>query len=105
VAKRVVGAAVQEQFGSAFPATPAPKRQVATRSPSGKGSKDTAIDETPYKEVLDWFSGGNAIELTDELPAEAYAKALDRVAGLRAVATRHLKPADEAETALAMEFV
>jgi magnesium chelatase subunit I len=34
-----------------------------------------------------------------------YAKALSKVEGLRELAVRHLKPANEEETALAMEFV
>ena len=68
------------------------------------GSKDTAAEETIYKPVMDWFAKGNKVELTDQMPAADYVRALDKVEGLRDLAVRHLRPAGDGEIALAMEF-
>jgi len=103
VARRVLGNAVQELFGRYFPAS-APKEQPKKYG-SGKGSKDTSVDETVYKAALDWFAKGNAVELTDTMPSSDYVKALSSVPGLRDVAAKHLKPASDEESAFAMEFV
>jgi magnesium chelatase subunit I len=106
VSRRVLGDAVQQLFSRYFPnATPA-KPKSRRPSPEGpmKGSKDTAAEETIYKPVMDWFAKGNKVELTDQMPAADYARALDKVEGLRDLAVRHLRPQGDGETALAMEF-
>jgi magnesium chelatase subunit I len=103
VAKRIVGTAVQELFARSFPSWPAPSA-ASKRHPAGKGSKDPALDDTPYKPALDWFAKGNAVELSDQMTSAEYGKALARVPGLRELAEK-LTPAGEEEAALAMEFV
>ena len=107
VGRRILGTAVQELFAKYFPngAKPEAARPRASTKAAARGSKDTAVDETIYKAALDWFAKGNAVELTDTMTTAEYGKALARVDGLRELAVKHLKPADEEETALAMEFV
>src|SRR5262245_17697739 len=107
VSRRVLGEAVQQLFTRYFPSASAPKPKSRRPSPEApmKGSKDSAADETIYKPILDWFAKGNAVEITDEMPASEYARALDKVDGLRELATKHLKPVVDGEIALAMEFL
>jgi magnesium chelatase subunit I len=106
VSRRVLGDAVQQLFSRYFPNASPSKPKGRRPAPEGpvKGSKDPAAEETIYKAVLDWFAKGNKVELTDQMPAVDYAKALDKVDGLRDLAVRHLKPEGDGETALAMEF-
>jgi magnesium chelatase subunit I len=107
VSRRVLGEAVQQLFNRYFPnqaPAPKPKRRPSPEAPM-RGSKDPAAEETIYKPVLEWFAKGNTVEITDEMPAADYARALDKVDGLRDLATRHLKPAVDGEIALAMEFL
>ena len=107
VSRRVLGDAVNQLFSRYFPDAAPPKPKGRRPSPEApvKGSKDPAADDTIYKTVLDWFAKGNKVELTDAMPATEYARALDRVDGLRELALRHLKPDGDGEAALAMEFI
>jgi len=108
VGRRVLGEAVQQLFARYFPnaapAKPKPKRSPAPEA-TGRGSKDTAAEETIYKPVVDWFSKGNKAEITDSMSSGDYAAALSKVEGLREIAVRHLKPEGPEEIPLAMEFV
>jgi magnesium chelatase subunit I len=54
--------------------------------------------------VLDWFARGSRVEITDAMSSADYARALDQVPGLKAIAESNLKPSAE-ELPLAMEFV
>jgi magnesium chelatase subunit I len=103
VARRILGQAVQSAFKRSFPDAYAAKPAKA-RGRTGPGTKDAPLDGTVYKPVLDWFAGGGRVELNDSMPAEAYARALAQVPGLRELAEKHLRP-PEGELALAMEFV
>ena len=58
-----------------------------------------------YKDVLGWFSKGNALDLDQDLPFTTYAQHLDNVDGLKALVDEHTSPGSPAETASMMEFV
>jgi len=55
--------------------------------------------------VLEWFSSGNHVELSDEQPQDQYATALGAVKGLRELAVKYVQPEGPEETVVAMEFV
>jgi len=105
VARRILGQAVQGAFKRAFPdaVVSKPVRQKGARG-GASGSKDAPLDETAYKPVLDWFAKGNRVEITDAMSAPDYARALEQIPGLKAIAEGNLKPPPE-ELPLAMEFV
>jgi magnesium chelatase subunit I len=112
VARRILGQAVQAAFKRSFPDAfgskpfdSAPGKPVRTKSGRpGPGTKDAPLDDTAYKPVLDWFARGSRVEITDAMGSADYARALEQVPGLRAIAGNHLKPVAE-ELPLAMEFV
>ncbi|NNE68866.1 MAG: magnesium chelatase [Rhodothermales bacterium] len=62
-------------------------------------------DRAPYQKVLQWFAGGGTLELHHDMPFVEYAKALDRVDGLREVTDRLAKPESPAVRASTMELV
>ncbi|HUR38214.1 MAG TPA: magnesium chelatase [Planctomycetota bacterium] len=105
VARRILGQAVQAAFKRSFPDAVAskPVKQKSVKGAPG-GSKDAPLDDTAYKPVLDWFAKGNRVEITDAMSSTEYAKALEQVPGLKAIAEQHLKPASD-QLPLAMEFI
>lgn len=108
VARRLIGQAVEAAFRrrlpDAYAARPPAAPKGAAKGRPGPGTKDAPVEDTVYKPVLDWFARGNRVEVSDAMGPEEYAEALERVAGLRALAQEHLRPPAE-ELPLAMEFV
>jgi len=96
VAKRLIGQAVNKLFTDHFPLAHKEKRR--------KEAAATTLD-TPYKEVLGWFSEGNSIVVSDEMPASEYLAALDRVRGLKEVAREYFSVKSPEEQGLVMELV
>jgi magnesium chelatase subunit I len=91
VARRVIGQAVLAAFKRRLP-DPGGVRPTAKASgrSKGPGSKDTPLEDTEYKPILDWFAKGGKVEVNDAQDAETHRKALEAVPGLRALADRHL---------------
>ena len=104
VARRILGQAVQAVCKRNFPDAYAVRPSKGGRHRSGPGTKDSPVEETVYKPVLDYFAKGSTVEITDQMPSDAYARVLGAVPGLRGLAEKHLKPAED-ELALAMEFL
>jgi magnesium chelatase subunit I len=73
VAKHIIGKAVNEVFRRNFPD---PQR------------KDD--EENPYSKVLNWFSKGNEVVLSDSVNEKAYRSALDEVDGLSDVVDKYI---------------
>ena len=89
VAHRILGNAVSEVFHQQFP----------------EAAKQNKLD-TDFKEVTDWFSGGNRLEIKDDASEKEYRKALDSVKGLEAVVKKQFKESakNEKEKYLRMEL-
>ncbi len=91
VARKIVRQAVAAVFARKYP--------DAVKSPAIPGgaggrksqSKQVKTPETasPYQPVLDWFGGGNTVELADGLPQREYVARLERVPRLRDLAAAH----------------
>ncbi|MGQ9629584.1 MAG: magnesium chelatase [bacterium] len=103
VAKNLIGEAVREVFSKYFPDPTGSKQK-----PDPLGIKPKQEQEKScYHKILEWFQGGNKIEISDDMPFSEYLRELDKVNGLREVAQKHLKidGGESAEIATAMEFV
>ena len=55
--------------------------------------------------MLSWFSKGNTVETSDEMPYDEYMKRLEKVQGLKELAARHLELKEGDGIGLGMEFV
>jgi magnesium chelatase subunit I len=99
VARYLIGRAVKSEFEARFPAVH-PKR-------SKRRSEDAPPPEpaSPYRPIMDWFSGGTRLELSDSMTAAEHLKALSAIPGLRELAEKHLESHGDAELGAAMEFV
>jgi magnesium chelatase subunit I len=106
VARKIIGEAVKETFRRWFP-DPAPRKKK--RKGEEEGEEETApssrAEASPYQPVLAWFSKGNTVETSDELPYDDYVKRLSQVNGLREIAAKYLETKDGNGVALGMEYV
>ncbi len=78
VSRHIVGRAVKTVFTRMFPGA---QKLEADKDP----------DDTAFREVISWFSGGNRVELSDEMPTAEYRKELDKVSGLKKMAAKAAK--------------
>ncbi len=94
VSRKIIGLAIKKVFKKYFP--PPHKKQKTKNAP---------LEESPYQSIVDWFADGKTVEITDSLSSKAYFEMLDKVTGLREIATEHMDAATPGEIALAMEFL
>jgi magnesium chelatase subunit I len=103
VARALLGRGVKAIFNQKFPDAFKPRR------PRGRGAAapddDDAQATSEYRPLLEWFSGGHAVRVADDMPAPEYARALSQVKGLGSLAAKYLEPRDADEHAVAMELV
>ncbi len=90
VAHRLIGSAVKTLFTQYFP-----HPEKAKKSPSGN----------PYSSIIEWFTAGNRLELTDDLSDSQYKKALMQVNGLHVLVKKLHPKLAESQQLLLMEFV
>ncbi len=103
VSKALVGKAVREAFKHYFP-DPLKKR---TRAAHEGGQQRPQGNEDPeYGRIIQWFESGNKVEVSDDMPRDAYFKELDRVRGLKELTKKHMPSSDtQTELPSTMEFV
>ncbi|MCB9377575.1 MAG: magnesium chelatase [Holophagales bacterium] len=75
VAKKLTGQAVQKAFHDHFPEPGGGRREERDEE-----SQEAASG--PYAEILAWFAAGNAVNVSDEMPFDAYEAELSKVPGL-----------------------
>ena len=97
VARHLIGRGLKSYFARNFPSA-FPKKRRGPPTEEGLANSE-------YKEILEWFAAGHTAEVADDSGDAEFLEALDQVRGLRRVASRHLKPANDAELAVAMELV
>lgn len=90
VAHRLIGSAVKTLFTQYFPH---PEKAKKSKS------------ENLYASIIDWFTMGNRLELTDSLSDSQYKKAMMQVPGLYALVKKLHPKLAEGQLLLLMEFV
>ncbi|HET6452709.1 MAG TPA: magnesium chelatase [Spirochaetia bacterium] len=105
VARKIIGEAVKETFHRWFP-DPAPKKRKKDKEKdAGEEAPQGRQEPSPFQPILSWFSKGNTVETSDEMPHGDYVRCLEKVTGLKEIASKHLDLKDGDGTALGMEFV
>ena len=94
VAQALVGKAINTVFARHFPT---PKK--------GRQNPDEPPPANPYEAVIDFFSSGRKLELSDEMTLDEYRAALTGVPGLRQIVKEHFDVKDERELLFRMELV
>ena len=96
VARKIIGQAVRSTFRRHFP-----KPDTKTRDPE----RGKPVVASPYQAVVTWFSKGNTVDTSDDLPTDEYLRRFEQVDGLRKLATKEFELSDEREAGLGMEIV
>ncbi|UCE24487.1 MAG: magnesium chelatase [Candidatus Zixiibacteriota bacterium] len=94
VAHNLISQAINKQFLKHFPAPV-----------KGRSNPDQAPPDNPYEAVMDYFSSGAKLEISDEMDLETYRKKLTTVPGLADLVKKYFNSKDERERLLRMEFV
>lgn len=99
VANRIIGQAINKVFQKYFPN---PYRKQSKKKTQ---IKEEEQEDSVYREIINWFSKGNSVQLSDEMSEEEYKKELGQVPDLFNVAKNHFKTDKKEEIHLAMELV
>lgn len=90
VAKHIIGKAIKKTFASHFPDPQKQKKQE---------------DRSVYKPVLDWFSAGNELDLDDQISQKEYEQKIDKVSGLRKIASEYGSKDLSGDTHILMDLI
>ena len=96
VAYNLLEKAIRTQFVKYFPNPESYKKRK---------TKESAVEENPYKTITRWFDAGNQLNLSFELKDEDKIQQLYKVDGLFGFVKKHYPNANNKENALLMEFV
>jgi magnesium chelatase subunit I len=102
VARALLGRGVKALFAQRLPDAYKPRR---ARGTAAQQAEAEALATSEYRPILDWFSSGNHLEISDDMPHAEFAQRLSQVKGLERLAAKHLEPESAEEAAVAMELV
>ncbi|MBZ0268778.1 magnesium chelatase [bacterium] len=109
VARHILGKAVREVFLRRFPAVHPKGRRRPSRieelADEGAPRPAQPAPASEYAPLVQWFSGGATLTLSDESPFEEHMAALRSVKGLEEFARKHVEAATGGELAVVMELV
>jgi len=98
VAHRLTGLAIRSLFTQYFPDPQSFKK-------TGRDDKRTKGKTNPYQSIIDWFGQGNDLMLAQDANDETYRNELYKVEGLYGAVKQYYPNADNAQSALLMEFL
>lgn len=101
VAMNLVDKAIRSQFVQYFPNPDSLKKRRNT----GKPSQQEKEEENPYRPITGWFDKGNNLNISFNTTDKEKILLLYKVDGLHALVKKHFPQANEAQSALLMEFV
>jgi magnesium chelatase subunit I len=116
VAKKLIGTAVKRIFDAKFPAPDSGRPTQRRREELEEGLEEAVggarrMRSAPekihplYEPIVEWFSAGNKITISDDTPFSEHLAALESVPGLRKAVEEHFAPATAEERAVGMELV
>lgn len=98
VAHRLTGLAIRSLFTQYFPDPQSFKK-------TGRDDKRAKGKTNPYQTIIDWFGKGNDLMLAQDANDEIYRNELYKVDGLYGAVKQYYPNADNAQSALLMEFL
>jgi magnesium chelatase subunit I len=96
VAYNLLQKAIRTQFVKYFPNPESYKKRK---------TKESVVEENPYKAVTRWFDAGNQLNISFDLKDDDKIQLLYKVDGLYGLVKKHFPSANARENALLMEFV
>ncbi|MBK5270249.1 MAG: magnesium chelatase, partial [Bacteroidia bacterium] len=101
VAMNLVDKAIRTQFIQYFPNPDSLKKRRST----GKPSMQEKEPENPYRSITGWFDKGNNLNISFNTTDKEKILLLYKVDGLHSLVKKYFGQANEAQSALLMEFV
>jgi len=96
VAYNLLQKAIRTQFVKYFPNPESYKKRK---------TKESVVEENPYKAITRWFDAGNQLNISFDLKDDDKIQLLYKVDGLYGLVKKHFASANARENALLMEFV
>lgn len=90
VAKHIIGKAIKKTFSKHFPDPQEQKKQE---------------EKSVYEPILNWFTSGNELELSDHESQKSYEKSLNQVDGLKNFVSKHGGDHLSSDPFILMDFV
>jgi magnesium chelatase subunit I len=100
VAMNLIGEAIKETFSHMFP----PPRTEHKKSDSNL-PEDLIHEESIYAPIIDFFSSGRQLELSDEMSYSEYRDKLSEIVGLEKIVKKYHKIGNDHELFIMMEFI
>jgi magnesium chelatase subunit I len=101
VAMNLVDKAIRTQFIQYFPNPETLKKRRNT----GKASQQEKPEDNPYRSIITWFDKGNNLNISFNTSDKDKTLLLYQVDGLHALVKKYFAQANDAQSALLMEFV
>lgn len=101
VAKKIVGAALNQMFQKYFPAYHKPGQVKRPRHEQGRQEEEV----TEYQEIIRWFSKGGIITLDDDSAFRGYISEMKKIHGLEEIVAEKMGKQTELEQGFFMELV
>jgi magnesium chelatase subunit I len=98
VAYRLMGQAIRSMFVQYFP-------DPQSFKSTGKAAPKQKPKPNPYQAIIDWFGKGKELNLLSSDTDRVYIEKLYSVDGLYGAVKQYFPKADEAQSALLMEFL
>ena len=105
VAVNLVEKAIRTLFVQYFPNPDTLKKRKASDSGRIARGVPQTEPENPYRSVINWFNGGNKVDIFVDATDQSKISELYHVDGLYPLVKKHYNTGSEKETALLMEFV
>ncbi|MGM0588626.1 MAG: magnesium chelatase [Bacteroidota bacterium] len=106
VAKHLIGTAIKRRFADFFP-NPQPRK--AERRTYGEYTEALGEGEQKgeeaYSDIMGWFSDGNTLEITDQMPEKEYQAVLNKVDGLASCAKKYGDAFEKEDPYILMEWI
>jgi magnesium chelatase subunit I len=96
VAYNLLQKAIRTQFVKYFPNPESYKKRK---------TRESVVEENPYKAITHWFDAGNQLNISFDLKDDDKIQLLYKVDGLYGLVKKHFPSANARENALLMEFV
>jgi magnesium chelatase subunit I len=105
VARALVGRGLKALFAQRFPDAYKPRRGRGAAAAAAAAAAETETAASEYRPILEWFSSGNHVSVSDDMPHAEFLKHLTAVRSLAQLAAKYLEPQSPEEAAVAMELV
>jgi magnesium chelatase subunit I len=105
VAKHLIGKAIKQRFVCSFPNPQESEHHPKYGKDPAEWESSKGENDDPYASIMNWFSNGNSLEISDQMSQVEYQKALNEVEGLSEFVINHVDVDNDKEHYAIMDWV